>query len=98
MRPPSELAVQLRIVKRLEERGAYVVRQHRARVGVADLLVCYRGLFLAPETKRPGWVASDVRPMQHHEMDRVRRAGGLSRVVATDEDVRMLLDLADSRL
>lgn len=65
--------------------------------GTSDLLVCYRGQFLALEVKRPDGTYGLTKP-QAMRLAAVRKAGGVGTVVTSIEDViALLLDL-DHRL
>jgi hypothetical protein len=57
------------------------------RVGCPDILVCYRGLFMAFETKAPG-KKKNVTPNQQREIDEITRAYGLALVVDDVEQVK----------
>jgi hypothetical protein len=57
------------------------------RVGCPDILVCYRGLFMAFETKAPGKI-KNVTPNQQREIDEITRAYGLACVVDDVEQVK----------
>lgn len=45
------------------------------KVGVQDFLICYKGFFLAPETKKKGGKSE---PWQEREQLAVNKAGGYS--------------------
>lgn len=57
------------------------------RVGCPDILVCYRGLFMAFETKAPGKI-KNVTPNQEREIEAITRAYGLALVVDDVEQVK----------
>lgn len=83
---PTEAAIQAAIVAALTADGVYVVRVARAsRVGVADLLCCAAGRFLALEVKAPG---AGLRPAQVYEAGRVTAAGGVAAVVRSVAEAR----------
>lgn len=46
--------------------------------GTPDLLICYRGLFIGMELKRPGEEPSEI---QKHRLTQIVRAGGIACVV-----------------
>lgn len=56
--------------------------------GCSDLLVCFRGKFLALEVKRPGEFET---PKQAAFLERVRQAGGFARVVRSVGCVELAL-------
>lgn len=57
------------------------------RVGCPDILVCYKGLFMAFETKAPGKI-KNVTPNQEREISDIQRANGLALVVDDVEQVK----------
>lgn len=56
--------------------------------GVADLLVCHRGQFVALEIKSDVGCATKL---QLHRMDEIKNAGGTASVVRSVEDVSAIL-------
>lgn len=65
----------------LEDRGAWVLKTWSngvQRVGVPDLLVCYKGVFMGIEIK-----AQNGKPsaLQLHEIERIKNAGGFACVL-----------------
>lgn len=87
---PTEEAVLLKNVKEmLDLMGALIVREAAAtKRGVSDLIVCYRGRFVAIETKDDTGVPS---PHQNKFILNVRNAGGVADVVTTVEQAFALL-------
>lgn len=87
---PTEEAVLLKNVKEmLDLMGALIVREAAAtKRGVSDLVVCYRGRFVAIETKDDTGVPS---PHQNKFILNVRNAGGVADVVTTVEQAFALL-------
>ena len=87
---PTEEAVLLKNVKEmLDLMGALIVRESKAtKRGVSDLLVCYRGHFVAIETKDDTGAPS---PHQLKFILKVREAGGTADVVTTVEQAFTLL-------
>ena len=57
------------------------------RVGCPDILVCYKGLFMAFETKAPGKI-KNVTPNQEREITDIQRANGLALVVDDVEQMK----------
>jgi len=57
------------------------------RVGCPDILVCYKGLFMAFETKAPGKIRN-VTANQQREIDDILRVNGLACVVDDVEQVK----------
>lgn len=87
----QESALQRQIITYLRGRGAYVfkaVGSAYQQVGTPDLLVCWRGQFIALEIKVPGEVTT---PMQAHELQTIRNAEGCGAVVMSIGEVEVLL-------
>ena len=57
------------------------------RVGCPDILVCYKGLFMAFETKAPGKI-KNVTANQQREITDIQRVNGLALVVDDVEQVK----------
>ena len=87
---PAEEAVLLKNVKEmLDLMGALIIRESKAtKRGVSDLLVCYKGRFVAIETKDDTGVPS---PHQLKFILQVREAGGVADIVTTLEQAFALL-------
>lgn len=84
-----ESAIQTKIIKYLEGQGAYVARVITAgKAGTADLLVSYRGHFIAVEVKTP---KGRVAPLQEYHQGLVKKAGGISIIARSVDDVKLLL-------
>lgn len=56
-------------------------------VGIPDVLVCWRGQFIALEFKQPGENPSKV---QAHVMRSIQNAGGTAECIRSMEDLRQL--------
>lgn len=54
--------------------------------GVPDFIICYKGFFLAPETKRAG---GKSQPWQEDQQQKIRAAGGQALRVESVEIVKM---------
>lgn len=65
------------------------------REGIPDFLVCFAGLFLAVEVKRPG-----KKPTleQNGELTWIRKAGGIECVATSLSEVKALIDLLTARV
>ena len=65
------------------------------RVGVPDFLICFSGLFLAVEVKRPG-----KKPTldQCGELAWIRKAGGIECVATSLSEVQALIELLTYRV
>ena len=81
----------------LRSRGAWPCKTHGGPFGTVagtpDLIVCYRGQFLAFECKAPGGSAT---ALQQKTLTDIRRAGGRAVVVRTIEDIAAALDEVDN--
>jgi len=102
--------VKKRVRQLLSDRGArlwhYMPMQNgMGVVGIPDLVCCYRGIFVAIETKAPmktpttevqRW--NKATPNQQHQLTGIRRAGGYAIVADDVEQVRQLLDKIDVTL
>lgn len=64
--------------------------------GVPDFIICYKGFFLAPETKRRSGGVSG--PMQELNQREIRYAGGLSERITSVETVRIWVKARDAIL
>lgn len=92
---PIEATVQHRIRKCCIDRGAFVIRE-TSSAGLPDLVVCYRGLFLGIEVKRPDpHKKYGVTPLQVRKLEQIREAGGLGFVARTAGEVEAVLDRID---
>lgn len=88
----KESALQNKVIKYLEDKGAYVVKVIAAsKSGVPDLLVCYRGKFLSIELKAPGKL-KEVTPLQLYNRNLVLKSGGRAVIADSLEIVKGLLD------
>lgn len=93
----KESLVQAKIIKHLQNRHAYVVKVITAsKAGVADLLVCYKGLFIAIEVKAPGKLGTQSE-LQKANATMVRASGGASLLVDNLQDVVAFFDSLDSQ-
>ena len=61
--------------------------------GTPDLLICYRGMFVAWELKTDSGVAD---ALQEYKLGKIEKAGGIARIVRPsnlEQSIRELLDL-----
>ncbi len=56
--------------------------------GTPDLIICAKGLFIAVEVKLYGNMPTAI---QEHEMEKIRRAEGIAKVVHTWEEMERLV-------
>lgn len=90
-----ETQLQQRIQTLVEKRGGYVNKNHGSMIsktGVADLTICYRGIYIAMEVK-----VGDNKPSaaQGIHCRLVQKAGGLSCVVWSTKEAGFVLDQLD---
>ena len=64
--------------------------------GVPDLIVCYKGRFVALEVKRP--VGGKVSTLQQIQINSIIGAGGTARVVRSLDDAIEIINEIDARL
>ena len=94
----KEQVIQTKIQKYLSSQGAYVVKVIQAsKKGVSDLLVCYKGQFLAIEVKTPETLHT-VSDLQEYNLNEVVKAGGYRCVASSLEEVEILLRRVDGIL
>ena len=82
--------VKKKVKEYLKEIGAWYympVSNGMGRVGCPDILVCYKGLFMAFETKAPGKI-KNVTANQEREIRDISSANGLALVVDDVEQVK----------
>ena len=86
--------VKKKVKEYLQSIGAWYympVSNGMGRVGCPDILVCYKGLFLAFETKAPGKIAN-VTANQQRELDGILRVNGSVHVVDDVEQVKAVIN------
>ena len=82
----AEAVLQTKIIKHLASKGAYTVKVITAsKAGVPDLLVCYKGLFIGIEVKKPT-TKNNVSKLQQHNLNLIKLAEGRC-IVAWDVDM-----------
>lgn len=87
-----EKNIENQIKKYLKSKGAYYVKYFGnsfSQVGVPDLLVCYKGRFIAIEVKNEKGKTS---PLQDYNIKAIKQAGGISLVARSVEDVSKVID------
>jgi hypothetical protein len=83
--------------KFLKERGAWFfmpVSNGMGQVGIPDIIICYKGFFVAIETKAPGR-KNNTTPNQVRVIEAIRNAGGFSWVVDNPDDMSLLFNGID---
>lgn len=81
----------------LKERGAWFfmpVSNGMGQVGIPDIICCYKGVFVAIETKAPG-KRMNVTPNQNRVMAAIRDNDGFAFVVDSNDDLKLLFDSID---
>jgi len=82
----TEQQLQKKIIDYLQEKGYYVVKVVKAnKAGVSDLLACVNGRFVSIEVKVG---KNKPTPLQLHNLEEVKKAGGVSFVAYTLDDVK----------
>lgn len=85
------------VTQYLESKGAIVNNQTGSmfsKVGVSDLLVCYKGYFIALELKVGDYTAD---PLQISYLQKVREAGGFGLILRDNiHELMVLLHCIDS--
>ena len=79
------------------KRGAYWINVHGSgfgRTGVADLIACYRGRFLAIECKHDNG-RGVLSKRQEYELKKAANAGALTLVCDDVRQLRTMLDALD---
>lgn len=86
----KEQVVQKAIIKYLKTK-AYVVKIVSAsKSGIPDLLVCYKGKFIALEVKTPD-KKNNVSDLQEHNISEIMKYGGLAYVVWELKQVKEII-------
>lgn len=91
----KETLLQRRIQKLIRSKGGYVHKNWgnmTSEPGIADLTVCYKGMYIALEIKDRNNIPS---PQQAIHCRLVRSAGGITAVLWSVEEAEKLFDLLD---
>jgi len=92
----TEQGYQRKIVKALEERGAYTVKVITStKKGVPDIIGCYKGHFIAIEVKTPTSM-NNTSKLQDHNLRLINDKGGYAIVAWSAESVMEMLDVIDN--
>lgn len=87
-----EAAIVAAIVREFRHAGGFVEKTHGndyTRIGMPDLVGCFRGRYIAIEVKAPGKKAT---PAQLRVLEEIRAAGGLAYVMDSVDEVRQLIE------
>lgn len=82
------------ILDALRERGAFCFKVHGSEMmmaGLPDLMVCWRGKFVALEVKMPE-NRGGLSRIQQHRRDQIRAAGGVCEVVCSVNEALAIVD------
>lgn len=93
-----ESAVKRQVAKALSEHWprVYFVKQTSDQPsGTPDLMVCYRGRFIAMELKRPG---GNPTTLQQWRMAQIREAGGIALSVSSKDAALFALTEVDREI
>lgn len=71
----------------------YYCAQDRFTSAIMDLIVCYKGKFVALEVKRP--TNNRGRKLQEYVLSKIRVAGGTAHVVQSVDDVEQIFTELD---
>ena len=100
MATTPEGKVKRQVKKILKERGVWYVMPvptGYGMAGVPDFLCCWRGLFLAIETKAPGKKYT-LTANQKNKISAIRQAGGVAVVIDDPGELEELFDRWESDL
>lgn len=84
----NETKIQKQVQSYLKSIGAYCFKVHGSiymRAGIPDINCCYKGLYIAIETKDYGNTASEL---QLAHIRQITKAGGIAFVAYSVEDVK----------
>ena len=96
MRTP-ESRVKLEVRKLLVQKGIWFympVQMGFGVGGIPDFICCFKGLFIAVETKAPGR-ENTVTPLQHRTLTDIREHGGRAVVVSSAVELSLWLGLLE---
>jgi len=84
--PRASIIAYLKTVPKLYYRA---IAGNHFQSGIPDILVCYRGLWIALEIKGPD---GSLRPGQKINIRQIRKAGGIGEPVRTVAKVKLILE------
>lgn len=88
----KEKTIENAIKKYLASKGAYFVKHHAtkfSKVGVPDILCCWRGKFVGIEVKSPIGKLTDL---QVYNLEHIKSSGGISIIARSLNDVEEVLN------
>lgn len=98
MATQAETSLRYRIQKLIRARGGYYIKNHGNMTtykGRSDLSICYKGLALFLEIKTPD-LADNVSVEQGIHCRLAKKAGGITAIISTLDQVNYILSLIDS--
>lgn len=93
-----ESQIQSKIISFLNGKAYVVKTMATNKAGVPDLLVCYKGLFLGLEVKRPKNPSKTHEALQAYHQQSIRDNGGRTFVVNSVDMVRDILRSIDETI
>lgn len=87
------------IMDTIRARGGFAFKIHGSvmmMIGLPDIIACYRGFFIALETKVPEGKGPE--PAQRHRIRQIRAAGGISYVVRSVRQATRVMDAIDRKI
>jgi len=94
----TETQLKLKILKKLKDhyRDAWVYKvSDRFRSGIPDIIICYRGRFVAIELKTPKGFAT---PLQLHTLKEINRYGGTACICRSWQEVDAVMRSFDDKV
>jgi Holliday junction resolvase len=92
----KEQDIQAEIMNYIRSRGGIAIKQNEigiySEAGVPDIIVCYKGLFVAVETKRPKKKPTVI---QQKYIDDINKNGGAATKLVSIEGAKKFLDWVD---
>ena len=92
---PAESRLVKKIIRYVRDRGGWCEKVHGGpyqRVGLPDVLICFRGIFVMAETK----AGTKATPAQLQVIKEINAAGGIAFVCTSVEQVQRILDNIDA--
>ena len=92
----KEQDYQRKIIKFLEDHGAYVIKVISAsKKGVPDVIACYKGYFIGIEVKTPEKIKNTTK-LQDYNIKKIRQANGYALVASDTKDLESILKEIDN--
>ena len=98
MKMKSEQVIQSEIIKYLKSIGAYIIKVSAAtKAGIPDVIICYKGKFLAIEVKKPE-TKNNVSALQKANISMIEAAGGIAAVAWSKDMVIEFINKVNKEL